>query len=96
MPVFFTVTSCLTYFENDATTRCSLIDIPAMLREWPTAHEKMRRRWNMIVGSLRKEGIGDIFEQRLNNDIDGKIRRLMVAKTIECSNTLGMNVNSLE
>ncbi|KAK2942365.1 hypothetical protein BLNAU_22708 [Blattamonas nauphoetae] len=92
MPVFLTITSCLTFYKNDESIWYFLYLIHSFLREWNEQggeDQQMRTDANRM---LRMEGIEDVIEQKLQNNRTRTYARWTVDKSIALNNLLGMNL----
>ncbi|KAK2942523.1 hypothetical protein BLNAU_22551 [Blattamonas nauphoetae] len=95
MPVFLTITSCLTFFEDDNSIYSYLNYMNGLQQERNKKGGKVQQMWTTVQRLLRMEGIEDVVEAKLRNDKQGN-RRWIVAKSIEWNNQLGMNLPEQE
>ncbi|KAK2961564.1 hypothetical protein BLNAU_3362 [Blattamonas nauphoetae] len=70
MPVFLAMPSCLTFFENDDAISTFLYIMPTTQWKWNRTQGDYRQIWITVYGMLRKEGIEDAIEEKLQNDQD--------------------------
>ncbi|KAK2947063.1 hypothetical protein BLNAU_17986 [Blattamonas nauphoetae] len=96
MPIFLTIPSCLTFFENDRSIRNLMYDRNHTQREWNINRGEYRQIWKEVYRMLRMEGIEDVFEEKLRNDKNGSNGRDIVDRSIDWNNELGMNVPEQE
>ncbi|KAK2950461.1 hypothetical protein BLNAU_14579 [Blattamonas nauphoetae] len=92
MPVFLTITSCLTFFKDDFHIRSFLYRMMDLQREWDSTRGEVRRWWKTVSRMLRMEGIEDVLEERRLNDKNESSGRLIVAYSIQWNNLQGMNL----
>ncbi|KAK2957616.1 hypothetical protein BLNAU_7515 [Blattamonas nauphoetae] len=92
MPVFLTITSSLTFFENERSIRSFLWDMNYTQREWNKQSLEVRQMGKTVLRMLRMEGIEDVIEEKLRNDLKGDIGGDIVDKSIELNNLQGMNL----
>ncbi|KAK2944288.1 hypothetical protein BLNAU_20784 [Blattamonas nauphoetae] len=92
MPVFLTIPSCLTFFESDRSIWYFLSEMVDTQREWNKTMGDQRQMGKMVHRMLRMEGIEDVIEEKLQNDKTGIYGGLIVDKSIEWNNLLGMNL----
>ncbi|KAK2942533.1 hypothetical protein BLNAU_22561 [Blattamonas nauphoetae] len=91
-PVFITVPSCLTFFENDGSIWNFLILMIDPLEEWNTKRGEVQEMGTTVLHMLRMEGIEDVIEEKLQNDQDGSYASYIVTKSIRWNNLQGMNL----
>ncbi|KAK2952705.1 hypothetical protein BLNAU_12354 [Blattamonas nauphoetae] len=92
MPVFLTIPSCLTFFEDDDSIWCFLVDIIDAQQEWNRTWGEVRQMWMKTQPMLRSEGIEDAIEEKLRNDKNARSGRRIVAFSIKWSNLQGINL----
>ncbi|KAK2962041.1 hypothetical protein BLNAU_3097 [Blattamonas nauphoetae] len=92
MPVFLTIPSCLTFFENEY----SIWGFPEIVidsqREWNDTRGDGQQMWQTMHRMLRMEGIEDVMEEQLRNDKNRPTGRLIVVESMELNNLQGMNI----
>ncbi|KAK2944287.1 hypothetical protein BLNAU_20783 [Blattamonas nauphoetae] len=92
MPVFLTIPSCLTFFENDDSISHFVVLLIQSQQEWNDTRGTERQMSKIVQQMLRMEGIEDMISEKLWNDqytIGGED---VVATSIEWNNLLGMNL----
>ncbi|KAK2955675.1 hypothetical protein BLNAU_9365 [Blattamonas nauphoetae] len=92
MPVFLTISSCLTFFESDCSIWCFLLEMNNAQREWNKKGGEVRQMWKTVLRMLRMEGFEDSMEEKLQNDKNGYYGRGIVYYSIQWNNQLGMNL----
>ncbi|KAK2964051.1 hypothetical protein BLNAU_1132 [Blattamonas nauphoetae] len=92
MPVFLTITSCLTFFETESSIWTFLFKMVDAQREWNRIKGDQRQMWKTMHRMLRMEGIEDVTEQRLQNELRGRNGRGAVDQGIDWCNMQGMNL----
>ncbi|KAK2948076.1 hypothetical protein BLNAU_17023 [Blattamonas nauphoetae] len=92
MPVVLTIPSCLTFVENDNSIWIFLYNMNNSQREWNETMREEQQMGKIVLRMLRMEGVEDVTEQRLLNDDNTFIGRLIVAESKELNNQQGMNV----
>ncbi|KAK2951652.1 hypothetical protein BLNAU_13391 [Blattamonas nauphoetae] len=92
MPVFLTIPSCLTLFENERTIWYFLYRMINAQREWNKQGGGGREMGKTVHKMLRMEGIEDVIEQKLQNDKNGDWGNNIVVQSIEWKGLLGMNL----
>ncbi|KAK2957929.1 hypothetical protein BLNAU_7105 [Blattamonas nauphoetae] len=96
VPVFLTIPSCLTFFEDDWTiTRFQYI-LNNSQREWNEHGRDLRQMWKTVLRMLRMEGFSDVIEEKLQNDRTESLGGWIVIRSIEWSNLQGMNLSEQE
>ncbi|KAK2960951.1 hypothetical protein BLNAU_4038 [Blattamonas nauphoetae] len=95
-PVFLTIPSCLTYFENDSSIMSFLFRMNNVQRDCKEKLVEQRQIWKERYTLLRMEGLEDVIEEKLRNDRNGTFGRSLVADSIERNNMQGMNLPELE
>ncbi|KAK2950661.1 hypothetical protein BLNAU_14332 [Blattamonas nauphoetae] len=92
MPVFLTIPSFLTFFEDDCSIRYFLnVMIDAQL-EWNKQGRDVRQMWKKAHRMLRMEGLEDAMEEKLQNDKNGSNGRWLVAYSMDWNSQQGMNL----
>ncbi|KAK2940015.1 hypothetical protein BLNAU_25071 [Blattamonas nauphoetae] len=91
VPVFLTIPSCLTFFENHRSIWSFLYDMTVSQRDWNQTRGDQRQMWKIVSRMLRMEGMENVIEAKLENDKD-MYGRSIVDKSIEWNNLLGMNL----
>ncbi|KAK2958893.1 hypothetical protein BLNAU_6142 [Blattamonas nauphoetae] len=91
LPIFLTIPSALMFLEYDETIMTFLQNLCEIHQIWMNSSEDLQRRWNQVVRSLNFEGLEDLVELRLNNDLNGFDGRFLVHLTVMWKNMLGMN-----
>ncbi|KAK2957005.1 hypothetical protein BLNAU_8080 [Blattamonas nauphoetae] len=92
MPVFLTIPSCLTFFE-DRDSICNFLRYMIYLqREWNKQKGEVRQKGKNVHRLLRMEGFEDAIEEKLLNHKKGSFGDLIVAKSIEWNNLQGINL----
>ncbi|KAK2953257.1 hypothetical protein BLNAU_11720 [Blattamonas nauphoetae] len=92
VPVFLTIPSCLTFFENEDSINDCLYFMNLAQRQWNEKRGEERQRWKRVRQMLRMEGIEDVIEEKLQNDQKEFDGRSVVAYSIDWNNLLGMNL----
>ncbi|KAK2953073.1 hypothetical protein BLNAU_12062 [Blattamonas nauphoetae] len=92
MPVFLTIPSSLTFFENDTSIWNILFSMLEFQWEWNKHGRDVRQMGKTIHRLLRMEGTEDSIEEKLQNDQNEFDGRLMVANSIGWNNLQGMNL----
>ncbi|KAK2946512.1 hypothetical protein BLNAU_18554 [Blattamonas nauphoetae] len=92
MPVFLTIPSCLTFFENDRSIWWFLSDMVDTQREWNEQSGEVQQMGTTVLRMLRIEGIEDVIEETLQTDKGGYYGGLIVARSIDLNTLLGMNL----
>ncbi|KAK2963537.1 hypothetical protein BLNAU_1580 [Blattamonas nauphoetae] len=92
MPVFVPITNCLTFFEADDSIWSFLFHMNNAQRERNKTGGIVRQMGKKIDQMLRKEGIEDVIEEKLQNDKDERRGRWIVPYSIKWSNLLDMNL----
>ncbi|KAK2946416.1 hypothetical protein BLNAU_18667 [Blattamonas nauphoetae] len=92
MPVFVTIPSCLTFFEDENSVWLFLYFMMDVQRIWNDQSGKVRPMWKKAHRMLRMEGIEDVIEAKLRNDKSGYDGGRIVSQSIELNNKLGMNL----
>ncbi|KAK2950732.1 hypothetical protein BLNAU_14403 [Blattamonas nauphoetae] len=95
MPVFITIPSCLTFFENCESMINFLNDMNYIQQEWNMEGGEVRQGWKTVLRMLRMEGFEDVIGEKLQNDTTKFYGRSIVDESIECNNELGMNLPRL-
>ncbi|KAK2959934.1 hypothetical protein BLNAU_5131 [Blattamonas nauphoetae] len=90
-PVFLTIPSCLTFFENDQSIWYFQSEMVDNQREWNKKGGEVQHMGEFVHRVLRMEGIDDVIEERLMNDRSSDYANRIVVDSIEWSNMLGMN-----
>ncbi|KAK2956923.1 hypothetical protein BLNAU_7998 [Blattamonas nauphoetae] len=93
IPVFLTIPSCLTFFENDESIYYSLSSMIHIQREWSKTRGVERQMGKTVIRMLRMEGIEDVIEAKLRNDETYCIGQLIVTDLIEWNNLQGLNLS---
>ncbi|KAK2950818.1 putative Ubiquitin-conjugating enzyme E2 29 [Blattamonas nauphoetae] len=96
LPICLTIPSALTFFEHDIPSLGLSVETSIKKRPWMRLNGEMQDPCGIVLRLLRSEGIDDVLEQRLNNDITEDKGREVVKSTINWNNLLGMNLNELE
>ncbi|KAK2961187.1 hypothetical protein BLNAU_3955 [Blattamonas nauphoetae] len=91
MPVVLTITSSLTFFNNDGSIHIPLTVLSSSMEKWNEQCRDVRRTWPTIVRSLRMEGMDNVTEQRMHNNREGMIGQEVANNSIKLSNLQGMN-----
>ncbi|KAK2948869.1 hypothetical protein BLNAU_16212 [Blattamonas nauphoetae] len=92
MPVVLTISSSLTFFEDDKTIYHFLYDMNDIQQEWNRTGGNRRQMWKTVHRMLRMEGIEDVIEERLRNDKSEYSSKFIVAYSIRWNNLLGRNL----
>ncbi|KAK2946427.1 hypothetical protein BLNAU_18678 [Blattamonas nauphoetae] len=92
MPVFVTIPSCLTFFEDENSVWLFLYLMVDVQREWNDQSGKVRPMRKKAHRMLRMEGIEDVLEAKLKNIKSGSDGEWIVAISIEWNNLMGMNL----
>ncbi|KAK2948727.1 hypothetical protein BLNAU_16365 [Blattamonas nauphoetae] len=95
MPVFLTIPSCLTFFENDHAIWYFLYTMNQTQLEWNRTKGTQQQIWQTVHRMLRMEGFEDVIEEKLQNDQNGSNVRWLVAFSIRWNNQQGTNLPRL-
>ncbi|KAK2964073.1 hypothetical protein BLNAU_1154 [Blattamonas nauphoetae] len=95
MPFFLSISSCLTFFELSGSVWCSLYNLLHAQLTWNKQGGEPRRSGTAIFRSLRMEGIEDVNEEKLLNELRRRNERDVVEQGIEWCNLHGMNLPRL-
>ncbi|KAK2957621.1 hypothetical protein BLNAU_7520 [Blattamonas nauphoetae] len=93
MPVFFTIPSCLTFFEDEKTIWRFLYQMTINQQKWNEQSGEVQQMEKEVHRMLRMEGIEDVIEEKLRNDKNGFYGRELVANSIIWNNRQGMNLS---
>ncbi|KAK2951319.1 hypothetical protein BLNAU_13698 [Blattamonas nauphoetae] len=96
IPVFLTIPSCYTYFENDRAIWYLLYFMVEIQQEWKKQSKYIRRSGATIFRSLRMEGIEDAIEEKLRNDKPVAFRPWIAFSSIKWNSLLDMNIPKQE
>ncbi|KAK2957528.1 hypothetical protein BLNAU_7427 [Blattamonas nauphoetae] len=91
MPVFLTIPSCLTFFENEMSISCFLASMATIQWEWNMEGGEVQQRWKTMHRVLRMEGIEDVIEAKLQNDKTKFYGGWITFYSFRWNNQLGMN-----
>ncbi|KAK2959583.1 hypothetical protein BLNAU_5361 [Blattamonas nauphoetae] len=92
LPVFLTITSCLTFLEVEYSLHFFLVILTPSQRQLNEESGDFRRLGTTIIGSLRTEGMDDVMEQRLQNDETTFFGKVIAADTLSLNAVTGMNL----
>ncbi|KAK2947877.1 hypothetical protein BLNAU_17202 [Blattamonas nauphoetae] len=92
MPVFLTIPSCLTFFEDDESNFVFLDLMVDTQREWNKRRGTVREMEKTVHRTLGMEGIDDAIEEKRLNDEQTDTGRWIVEESIEWNNLQGMNI----
>ncbi|KAK2961555.1 hypothetical protein BLNAU_3353 [Blattamonas nauphoetae] len=92
LPVFITIPSCLTFFENGSSIWYFLYQMNNAQREWNKQGGEERQKWKTVRGMLRMEGFEDMIEEKLRTVRNLEIGRNIITKSMEWNNLQGMNL----
>ncbi|KAK2959588.1 hypothetical protein BLNAU_5366 [Blattamonas nauphoetae] len=92
MPLFFTIPSRLTFFEDDWSIRLLFEHIRYSLEQWNKEGGDFRRSGTTFIRSLRMEGVDDVMEQQLQNDETERQGQEIVNYSIMLNVSLGINL----
>ncbi|KAK2942288.1 hypothetical protein BLNAU_22815 [Blattamonas nauphoetae] len=94
MPIILTIPSCLTFFDDDADMRFNLQFLDDARCKWNKQAENIRRSGTILLRSLRMEGLEDVSEQRLPNNLCQRnlVFSFFAPFSIGWSTMLGINV----
>ncbi|KAK2941511.1 hypothetical protein BLNAU_23584 [Blattamonas nauphoetae] len=96
MPVFLTIPSCLTFFENENSIWSFLASMVDAQQEWNEQRRHVGQMGKTVHRTLRMEGIEDVIEAKLRNHKFRMSGGWIVKKSIEWNNLLGMNLPKQE
>ncbi|KAK2960914.1 hypothetical protein BLNAU_4001 [Blattamonas nauphoetae] len=97
MPIFVTIPSCLTFFENDESIYLFLHLRVQLQWRWNIKRGNQRQMWKTVLRILRKEGFEDAIDERLQNDRNGTcFGRWIVDYSIGWNNMQGLNLPKYE
>ncbi|KAK2948848.1 hypothetical protein BLNAU_16191 [Blattamonas nauphoetae] len=91
LPMFATISSCLTFYESDYSISSFLSSMVDIQRNWNKKGEEERHMWKKVHRKLRMEGLEDVIEEKLRNDKD-EYGGWLIDNSIDWSNLLGMNL----
>ncbi|KAK2944941.1 hypothetical protein BLNAU_20117 [Blattamonas nauphoetae] len=92
MPVFFTIPSCLTFFEDDLSIWVFLDEMNNAQRKWNEQGGEVQQLWKTVHRMLRMEGFEDVMEEKLRNDKNESFGGDIVSRSIQWNNLLGINL----
>ncbi|KAK2945764.1 hypothetical protein BLNAU_19320 [Blattamonas nauphoetae] len=92
LPVFFTIPSVLSIFEDNLAIWRLFFELSRAEKEWSTNDGKPSRTGQFVLRSLRTEGFDDVLQQRLQSDRTGYKGEDLVSYSIRMNNLLGMNI----
>ncbi|KAK2958877.1 hypothetical protein BLNAU_6126 [Blattamonas nauphoetae] len=92
LSIFLTIPSCLTVFDFDLPFWSFLGVMVLSQEDWNKQGGNVRRSGATIFRCLRTEGLDDVLEQRLQNDLNGNIGEDLADYLIKLNAMLGMNV----
>ncbi|KAK2961556.1 hypothetical protein BLNAU_3354 [Blattamonas nauphoetae] len=96
MPVFFTIPSCLIFFENDDSLFDLLCSMVNEQRVWNKQGGEYRQMWKTVHRMLRMEGIEDAIEEQLQSSKTLSFWKSIVGRSMAWNNILGMNLPKQE
>ncbi|KAK2951633.1 hypothetical protein BLNAU_13372 [Blattamonas nauphoetae] len=96
LPVLFTISSYLTFFEDEKTIWHFLDVMFSCQLKWNESRGQEQQMGKTVHRMLQMEGIEDAMEEKLQNDQDEKWGRLVVYLSINLNNLLGMNLPEQE
>ncbi|KAK2957002.1 hypothetical protein BLNAU_8077 [Blattamonas nauphoetae] len=96
MPVFPTIPSCLTFFENDASIYYYLFEMIISQRKWNKKRGSVRLLGKKVIRMLKMESFEDVMEEKLQNDRKTDFGRWIVDYSIRWNNLLSMNLPKQE
>ncbi|KAK2960248.1 hypothetical protein BLNAU_4801 [Blattamonas nauphoetae] len=88
LPIFLTIPSCLTFFEDDLQIEEFLDEMAIPQRERNATRGEGRHMWMKMHRMLRMEGIEDVMEEKLQNDTHSFIGGNIVEYSITWNNLL--------
>ncbi|KAK2941503.1 hypothetical protein BLNAU_23576 [Blattamonas nauphoetae] len=91
MPVFLTIPSCHTYFENENSIWSFLSSMVEAQWRWNITKGEVRKMGKTVLRNLRMEGFEDMIAEKLQNDQLEDFGRRIVRESIEWNNLQGMN-----
>ncbi|KAK2953054.1 hypothetical protein BLNAU_12043 [Blattamonas nauphoetae] len=91
-PVFLTIPSCVTFFEDEKPIRNFLYEMNRAQDDWNEVMGEDQQRWKTMHRMLRMEGIDDAIEKRLRNDKTGSIGGYIVESSTIWNDLQGMNL----
>ncbi|KAK2946523.1 hypothetical protein BLNAU_18565 [Blattamonas nauphoetae] len=94
--VCVTLTSAMAFFDFNVAICGSLLVLTTTQLTRRNASGQVLERHHILFRSLKMEGIEDIIEQWLKNDIGGDNGQEIATTDIKWNNMLGMNVKKLE
>ncbi|KAK2960947.1 hypothetical protein BLNAU_4034 [Blattamonas nauphoetae] len=92
MPVFLTIPSCLTFFDDDYLIFSFLACMNEYQQEWNKIRGSQRHIWQTVQRLLRLEGIEDVIETKLQNNENEFLGQWIVGYSIEWNDLQGMNI----
>ncbi|KAK2953986.1 hypothetical protein BLNAU_11088 [Blattamonas nauphoetae] len=92
MPVFLTIPSCLTFFEDDDPIHFFLSSMVNIQHKWNKTKGEVRQLGKTVQRMLRMEGMEDVIEAKLRNEQNGYDGRWIVAQSIRWNNQHGMDL----
>ncbi|KAK2946877.1 hypothetical protein BLNAU_18176 [Blattamonas nauphoetae] len=92
MPVFLTIPSCLTIFDDDFAISNFLFEMVCVQWGWNKTRGEVRQMWKETHRMLRMEGFDDVVEEKLRNDQNISLGGSSVTYSTDFSNLQGMNL----
>ncbi|KAK2964002.1 hypothetical protein BLNAU_1083 [Blattamonas nauphoetae] len=92
LPIYLTLPSCLTFFETCHSIYPVLSSMGNAQWEWNKKGGEVRQIGKKIHRMLRMEGIEDVIEDKLQNDINAYCGRIVIAFSIQWNNLLGITI----
>ncbi|KAK2943238.1 hypothetical protein BLNAU_21864 [Blattamonas nauphoetae] len=92
LPVFLTIPSCLTFFDNNESIWYFLEDMNNVQWEWTKKGGDQRLMWQTVHRMLREEGIEDVFEHQLLNTLESLWDETVVTCATGWNNMQAMNI----
>ncbi|KAK2948731.1 hypothetical protein BLNAU_16369 [Blattamonas nauphoetae] len=96
MPVILTLTSCLTFFEDDESIWSFLSYMASTQRELNVKGGEVREMGKTMHRMLRMEGIEDAIEEKLRNNSKELRGGWIIENSIRWNNLHGMNLSQQE
>ncbi|KAK2953916.1 hypothetical protein BLNAU_11176 [Blattamonas nauphoetae] len=91
MPIFLTIPSCLTFFDDDESIWDFLREITGTRHEWNETMVEVLQLGKTVDQKLRMEGIEDVIEGRLRTDHKEYFEAWIVFYSIEWNHLLDKN-----
>ncbi|KAK2943932.1 hypothetical protein BLNAU_21135 [Blattamonas nauphoetae] len=88
LPVFLSIPSCLTFFEDIESNWYVFYFVVKAQREWNKERGEVRQMWKKVHRMLRMEGMDDVLLAKLRNNKNQTFDGWIVSYSIEWNNQL--------